>query len=830
MLSQMPSLHRARAALLVASLLVCSACRQGPFVIQSDSAWVRVTVSPFSLQLHDASGREVLTTLEGSDATPYGAPGATNDAAVWLGQFLIGWDGFQAHEGPWSHGTDARVLALGAEMASLQLGSGDASMQLDLRLDGPRLSVSLRALGGDSNKVGLAFRLDPDEHFFGFGERYGSVDQRGFSLYNWAEEAGLGAGEQAPASPTNPYPNGPSMTYFPVPFLLSSSGFAASIQTTARSEFHLGSERADAWRIASESRELKVAFYVHSNPLDSIADFTGDVGRPMIPAPWAFGPRREIGLGDQIDGVPEWQALRDHGIPTTALDDNVHFLPARSELGHEAALAAWTSQLHAKGFKVLAYATPYVSTSLRTAAGDLAYGLSNHLFVLGSDGKPLQVFFSSGEPQTLATIDLTNPAGVSWFQSILQRAVDLGYDGWMHDFGEYVAHDASFYDSSMGIDTHNRFPLLSAKAAHDLLEKDKPGDYFFFARSGWAGTQAFAPGVWSGDPEATFDETQGIPAQLRAGLNASMSGAPYWGSDIGGYKCLTDAPNDKEMYLRWTELGAVSPLMMNDTACFSVAGPAKQKWTIWSDAETTQLYGKYALLHTRLAPYFQSLAQEAHESGRPLMLHPFLLFPKRPEAISIDDEFFLGRALLAAPVVRRGQLARPLWLPPGRYVDLRDLSLLEGGRTVSISAPLNELPLLLVADQLLPMLDPSVQTLAPASDPTVVTAASVNDRLDVQVALGAGESAQLTLADGTKLSASRMKNSASANPLQLAQVDASALAGCALCYRTDALPQLSRLRANSALALASSLPIGDLLLSASGPSAKRIRWDVMELP
>ena len=620
------------------------------------------------------------------------------------------------------------------------------------------------------------------------------------------------------------------MTYYPVPFLISSNGYSLALQTTARSEFHLGSERADAFRIASESRELDMVVYIHSNPLDSIADFTGDVGRPPIPAPWIFGPRREVGLGDQVNEVPEWQALRQSGIPTTALDDNTHFLPARSELGREAQLAAWTSQVHSEGFKVLAYATPYVSTTLASAAGDLQFGLDNNLFVLGANGATLQVFFSSGEPQDLATIDLTNPAAVSWFQSMLQRAVDLGYDGWMHDFGEYVPHDALFYAGTIGLDTHNIFPLLSARAAQALLDRDMPGDSFFYTRSGWAGSGGAAAGNWSGDPEATFDETQGIPAQLRAGLNLSMSGAPYWGSDIGGYKCLTEAPNDKEMYLRWAELGAVSPLMMNDTACVTVAGPPKTKWTIWSDAETTSVYGQLALLHTRLAPYFQALAAQAHATGQPLMLAPFLLYPQRAEALPIDDAFFLGRALYAGPVVRRGRTVKTMWLPPGRFVDLRDLSLWEGDQTVQLAAPLDELPLLLVDGQLLPMLDPSVQTLAPASDPAVVTAAAVADRLDVQAALSAGESAQLQLADGTQLVAVRARSGSTDNPDKLALVDASALPWCALCFRTDALPQLARTRVNSGLAASTQVRLGDLTLSASGPAARRIRWDVLELP
>ena len=132
------------------------------------------------------------------------------------------------------------------------------------------------------------------------GERYTSVDDRGLDLYNWSEEGGLGEGEDVPAGPANPYPNGPSMTYYPIPFLISSTGFALALQTSARSEFHLGSEQADAWRIAAESRQLDMTVYIHSNPLDSIADFTGDVGRPA--GPRAVGVRPAPRSGPQRSG------------------------------------------------------------------------------------------------------------------------------------------------------------------------------------------------------------------------------------------------------------------------------------------------------------------------------------------------------------------------------------------------------------------------------------------------------------------------------------------------------------------------------------------------
>ena len=92
-------------------------------------------------------------------------------------------------------------------------------------------------------------------------------------------------------------------------------------------------------------------------------------------------------------------------------------------------------------------------------------------------------------------------------------------------------------------------------------------DFMFFARAGYAGTQAVAPVIWSGDPAASFDDEKGLPAQVRAGINAGLSGMPFWGSDISGYACLNDPPPDKEVYLRWAEFGALSSDMHDENAC-----------------------------------------------------------------------------------------------------------------------------------------------------------------------------------------------------------------------------------------------------------------------
>ena len=114
-----------------------------------------------------------------------------------------------------------------------------------------------------------------------------------------------------------------------------------------------------------------------------------------------------------------------------------------------------------------------------------------------------------------------NPDGVAWFQDLLRRTLALGYDGWMHDFGEYVrATPWRFATAGAATKLHNAFPVLSAQGR---ARSSREGEARTISCSSCApatrGTQRWVPAVWSGDAEATFDETQGLPSVLRGGLN-----------------------------------------------------------------------------------------------------------------------------------------------------------------------------------------------------------------------------------------------------------------------------------------------------------------------
>jgi alpha-D-xyloside xylohydrolase len=173
------------------------------------------------------------------------------------------------------------------------------------------------------------------------------------------------------------------------------------------------------------------------------------------------------------------------------------------------------------------------------------------------------------------------------------------------------------------------------------------------------------------------------------------------------------------------------------------------------------------------------------------------------------------------------------WLPPGKWVDLSDLTVYEGNKRSAIPAPLQKLPLLVKDGGIVPMLDASIETLAPATDPAVVTVAKVADRLDVTVALSAGKEARIVLTDGTELVARRKGAGGAASgyadvPIeQVAMCDGkTADQGC---FHASEEGMVSRLRVTTPLAPVTDVAQDDLELSAHGPLARRIRWDVLRV-
>ena len=125
--------------------------------------------------------------------------------------------------------------------------------------------------------------------------------------------------------------------------------------------------------------------------------------------------------------------------------------------------------------------------------------------------------------------------------------------------------------------------------------------------------------------------------------------------------------------------------------------------------------------------------------------------------------------------------------------------------TSALPAPLTELPLLLVDGQLVPMLDATIDTLAPETNADVVGPTDVAGVYDVAGVISAATGqAHFTLADGSTLDATYT----------------GGLAACASCTITQVSPRVQRLEVTG-----NDITAGGLHLGQTGVT-RTLRWDV----
>lgn len=242
---------------------------------------------------------------------------------------------------------------------------------------------------------------------------------------------------------------------------------------------------------------------------------------------------------------------------------------------------------------------------------------------------------------------------------------------------------------------------------------------FLLTRSGYAGSQRYAAAIWSGDIASRWEDFKN---QIPAGLNFSLSGIPYWTSDIGGFaverRYEHPAPKDleewRELQARWYQYGAFCPL-------FRVHGqfPYREIFNIapaGQPAYQSMLY--YDQLRYRLMPYIYSLAGQTYHQNSTIMRGLMMDFGADPAVKNLGDEFMYGPGLLVTPVTDYQARAKKLYLPATTgWFDFYSGQYQRGGQQLAAEAPLERLPLFVRKGSIVPF-GPALQYAAEkAADP-----------------------------------------------------------------------------------------------------------------
>jgi alpha-D-xyloside xylohydrolase len=316
--------------------------------------------------------------------------------------------------------------------------------------------------------------------------------------------------------------------------------------------------------------------------------------------------------------------------------------------------------------------------------------------------------------------DAFNPEARKLFWSQMNEALfSKGVDAWWMDAtepelvgeGTSAALKATMHPTALGSGARmaNAFALVNSQAVYEGQRGADPDKrVFILTRSAFAGVQRYASATWSGDVSADWAS---LRAQIPAGLGFTLSGVPWWTTDVGGFAVprkwsrADPRPEDveewRELVTRWFQYSTFAPLLR-------VHGqfPNREMWFFGADeghrAYKTQL--AFDRLRYRMLPYTYSVAADVTRRHGSIMRPLVMDFRDDPAVSAISDQFLFGPSLLVSPVTSPGATRRAVYLPRGAgWYDFWTGAYHEGGGRIDAPAPYESLPLYVKAGSILPM-------------------------------------------------------------------------------------------------------------------------------
>lgn len=539
------------------------------------------------------------------------------------------------------------------------------------------------ATGNGYHRLEQNFRAYDGERLYGLGQhQHGLLDQKGAVVELVQRNAEVS-----------------------IPFLLSNRGYGVLWNSPAIGRVELG-VTGTRW-VADSARQIDYWFTAGA-PADiarQYADATGHA--PELPE-WATGfwqcklryrsqdelmevareyRRRGLPLSVIVCDFFHWTHLGDWKFDPAEWPDPAAAVRELEEMGVKLMVSIWPSVSPlSENYRPLTDQGLLVSTE---------YGPMAH-----ADWPDKEV----ADVVQVAFYDATNPEARDYlWDRVRENYVRYGIKVFWLDAcePELVPADQQnlHYHAGPGLEVGTMYPRENSRAFYEGLRAEGIDDIVTMNRSAWAGSQRYGAALWSGDIRPDFPA---LKAQIRAGLNVSVSGIPWWNTDVGGFNGGDpDDPAYREVMVRWFQFGVFSPILrLHGYRLPHVAlGPEMTGGPneLWSYGEEAfGILRDYVELRERMRPYISELMRVASLEGLPVMRPLFFEFPEDERGWTVGDEYMFGPDVLVAPVTVAGAVTREVYLPAGaEWIDYWTGERFSGGGTVEVAAPLERIPLFL---------------------------------------------------------------------------------------------------------------------------------------
>ena len=339
--------------------------------------------------------------------------------------------------------------------------------------------------------------------------------------------------------------------------------------------------------------------------------------------------------------------------------------------------AGLVQALHRRSIRVVAWLTAAMNPASRSFPDEEDYlqAVRRRYLLLAPDGRGIHWWKGEG-----GLINYDDPHAVRWWHGLMDRALDLGIDGWKVDKVEAALPDEVEERGRREPIRVSAYRKAYFRDTYQYLLRRRP-DGVVLQRPFYRNTIAYTPAGWVGDQPHSW---KGLHSAVRLVMGGARCGNAVVGSDIGGY--LGGRHPEKRLYLRWAEFGALCPLM-------ETGGERERRpWKI--DAETVRIFRRFAALHTELVPYLYSRMVEAHLTGQPILR----------AADTHTGEYRLGADLFVSLMLHPGT-TKDVRLPAGDWIDFWDESHVYHGPALlrAYPVPLDRIPLFIRQGALLPL-------------------------------------------------------------------------------------------------------------------------------
>lgn len=308
-------------------------------------------------------------------------------------------------------------------------------------------------------------------------------------------------------------------------------------------------------------------------------------------------------------------------------------------------------------------------------------------------------------------VDCFNPEAIKWWKALFQYDTFKGTmeNTWLwNDMNEpsvfngpevTMPKDNIHHGNWEHRDVHNLNGMTFHNATYQALLTRKKGELrrpFALTRSFFAGSQRIGA-MWTGDNQASWEH---LGASIPMILAQGISGFPFAGADVGGFF----GNPDPDLQVRWFQTGAFYPFFRGHA---HIDARRREPYLIgepYTSMVTAALRLRYSLL-----PAWYTAFYEAHKDGSPIVRPMFFDNPSDEGSLDIDDQVFIGSTgILAKPVVEKDKDTADIYIPDEEvYYDYftYDIVPTQQGKHVTVSAPLDRIPLLMQGGHVFPRRD-----------------------------------------------------------------------------------------------------------------------------